>query len=59
MRRFYSKGSLRDVIYGVRVCVLVYVNFLVGLVSKWRVLGVVDVTKYGRQILEVCTNTES
>ena len=73
MRRFYPKGSLRDVIYGVSNFKLSntfqpprvqcrpqgHVLKKYGVPQRWRILSVADVTKYGRQILEVCINVQS
>lgn len=50
MRKFYPKGSLRDAIYGCRPQGHVLKKY--GVPQRWRLLGVADVTKYGRQILE-------
>ncbi|XP_065912112.1 PX domain-containing protein kinase-like protein [Dysidea avara] len=50
MRQFSSRGSLHDVIYNCRPQNHVLKKY--GVPCKWRILGVPDVVKYSRQILE-------
>lgn len=50
VREFVPTGSLRDAIYGQRLNLSVLQKY--GQPAKARSLGIPDIAKYGRQVLE-------